>query len=143
VRTFRFGDTWTVAAPPQAVRDVLVDLERYPAWWPQVRAVAPLGPDDARVVCRSALPYDLELGLHAVSRDVPRLEVALSGDLDGMVCWQLTPGPGSTTRMDFAQQVRVRGRLLGLGAYLARPLLAWNHDQMMAGCLAGLRRELR
>ena len=138
---FRFHETWEVGASPGAVRDLLVDLERYPEWWPQVRAVASLGPDDAWVVCRSALPYDLDLGLHAVSREAPLLEVGLSGDLEGSARWRVTPTPGGT-RLEFSQEVRVRGRLLGAASYLARPLLAWNHDRMMAGCLAGLRRRL-
>ena len=45
------------------VHEVLLDLEHYVDWWPQVRAVASAGPDDALVVCRSLLPYDLELHL--------------------------------------------------------------------------------
>ena len=141
MRAFRFRDTWEVGAPPDAVRDVLVDLERYPVWWPQVRAVASLGPDDAWVVCRSTLPYDLDLGLHSVSRDAPVLEVAITGDLEGAARWHLTP-VGSGTRLDFLQEAAVRGRLLGLASYVARPALAWNHARMMAGCLAGLREQL-
>src|SRR6476619_3999535 len=129
VRSYEFRETWEVAAPVDAVRDLLVDLERYPEWWPQVVAVASLGPDDARVLCRSTLPYTLDLVLHAVSREAPRLEVEVAGDLTG-------------TGLDFAQDVTVQGRLLGWASYVGRPLLAWNHDRMMAGCLAGLRRQL-
>lgn len=43
--------------------------------------------------------------------------------------------------MDFEQDVSV-GRLLGLASYVVRPVLTWNHDRMMAGCIAGLRRQL-
>ena len=46
------------------------------------------------------------------------------------------------TRLDFEQDVTAEGRLLGLASYVARPLLTWNHDRMMAGCLAGLRAQL-
>lgn len=45
--SFSFRAAWHLPAPPEALRDVLVDLERYPEWWPQVVAVASLGPDDA------------------------------------------------------------------------------------------------
>ena len=137
---FEFRGTWSVAAPLEAVREAVVDLERYPEWWPQIRAVAKLGPDDARVLCRSTLPYTLDLVLHAVSREGTVLEVEVSGDLDGSVRWQLSPEP-TGTRMDFAQRVRVTG-LLALGSYVARPLLRWNHHRMMAGCVDGLRRQL-
>ena len=141
VRSYEFRETWEVAAPVDAVRDLLIDLERYPEWWPQVVAVASLGPDDARVLCRSALPYTLDLVLSAVSREAPLLEVEVGGDLTGTVRWRLSP-TAVGTRLDFEQDVTVESRLLGLASYVARPLLTWNHDRMMAGCLAGLRARL-
>ena len=98
------------AAPVADVAETVLDLERYPEWWPQVLAVAKLGPDTARVLCRSALPYTLDLVLDAVSREAPVLEVAVSGDLDGWVRWTLTPVDGGT-RTDFAQEVAVNGAL--------------------------------
>ena len=136
---FVFQETWEVAAPPSAVHRVLVDLERYPVWWPQVVAVASLGPDHARALCRSALPYTLDLVLAAVDRSPERLAVELGGDLDGSVTFDLSPVAGGT-RLDFAQEVRAGG-WLGVAAYVGRPVLRWNHDQMMRGCLAGLRRQ--
>lgn len=135
-----FRGEWTVAAPVDAVRDAVVDLEHYPDWWPQVLAVARLGPDDARVLCRSVLPYTLDLVLHAVSRTGAVLEVAVAGDLDGTVRWRLDPVEDGT-RMRFEQTVTVTGPL-ALASYVAGPLLRWNHDRMMAGCVAGLRRRL-
>lgn len=137
---YEFRGAWTLPADPDALREVVVDLEHYPEWWPQVVAVAKIGPDDARVLCRSALPYTLDLLLHAVSREGRVLEVAVGGDLEGRVRWHLTPVPGGT-RMEFEQQVEVRG-LLALVTPLARPLLRWNHERMMRGCVAGLRRRL-
>lgn len=133
---YAFAETWELPTPAEAVRDVLVDVERYPQWWPQVRAVAKLGEDDALLVCRSRLPYDLEIVLHAVSRDLPTLEVGLSGDLDGFARWTLTPAPDGS-RMVFEQEVVVRG-LLGLASIALRPVLTWNHRQMMLGCQQGL-----
>ena len=138
--TYRFAGTWTVPHPVPAVAGVLVDLERYPEWWPEVVAVASLGPDDARVLCRSVLPYTLDLVLHAEHREPPLLETSVSGDLRGVVRWRLT-GEGSGTRMDFEQEVEVRGPL-ALASYVARPVLRWNHHRMMRGCVAGLRARL-
>src|SRR5689334_18311647 len=138
---FTFSGTWEVAAPTDAVQALLIDLERYPEWWPQVVAVASLGPDDARVLCRSTLPYTLDLVLHAVSREAPLLEVEVAGDLTGAVRWHRPP-TATRPRLDFAPDVPVQGRLLGWASYVGRPLLAWNHDRMMAGCLEGLRRQL-
>ncbi|HWU21873.1 MAG TPA: SRPBCC family protein [Nocardioides sp.] len=139
--TYSFNADWTVPAPMAAVAETVLDLEHYPEWWPQVRAVASLGPTTARVICRSALPYDLDLVLESVSQQPPLLEVAVAGDLDGWVRWHLEEYAGGT-RMRFEQQVGVGG-LLALASYVARPLLTWNHHRMMRGCEAGLRDRLR
>ena len=120
---------------------MLVDLEHYPDWWPQVCAVASLGPDDARVLCRSVLPYTLDLVLHAVDRSPDRLEVAVSGDLAGSVGFALAAEDGGT-RLDLAQEVTVGG-LLGVASSVARPVLQWNHHRMMQGCVDGLRARVR
>ena len=138
--SFAFRDSWEVPAAPVDVHDVLVDLEHYPDWWPEVVAVASLGPDDARVLCRSRLPYTLDLVLHAVNRSPGVLEVEVSGDLIGSVRFDLAPVPGGT-RLDFAQEVRAPG-WLGAASYVAGPLLRWNHDRMMRGCRQGLSARL-
>lgn len=139
--TFAFSSTWEVAAPPESVHAVLVDLEHYPDWWPQVVAVASLGPDHARVLCRSALPYTLDLVLHAVDRSPGRLEVEVAGDLAGSVVFELG-GSDAGTRLGFTQVVEVRRGWLGVASYVGRPVLRWNHDRMMRGCRDGLRDQL-
>lgn len=138
--TYTFSGTWQIAAPVSSVHALLVDLEHYPDWWPQVRAVASLGPDDARVLCRSALPYTLDLVLHAVDRSPSRLEVAVSGDLSGSVRFGLSTVAGGT-RLDLSQEVSVSG-LLGVLSYVGGPVLRWNHHRMMDGCVAGLTAAL-
>src|SRR5690349_5138242 len=97
-RSFAFSDSWVVDAPVDDVAATLVDLEHYPRWWPQVRAVAKLGPDTAWVRCRSTLPYTLDLVLDAVSRTPPVVEVAIGGDLDGYARFTLA-AHGSRTRL--------------------------------------------
>ena len=140
VRAYEFTDAWEVPASVDEVAGVLTDLEHYPQWWPQVRAVAKLGPDTAWVRCRSALPYTLDLVLDAVSRTPPVVEVALSGDLDGFARFELAP-TATGTRLEFRQEVAVRG-LLAAASYVGRPVLAWNHARMMAGCRDGLAHRL-
>ena len=134
--SYSLSGTWTVPAAPEQVHEVLVDLERYPRWWPQVLAVASLGPHDARVLCRSALPYSLDLLLHARRRDLTLLEVGNEGDLRGWARWDLAAAPDGS-RLDFAQEVSVSG-WLGRISPLLGPVLRWNHDRMLAGCIAGL-----
>lgn len=141
VRTYSFRSTWWLPHPAADVRATLIDVERYPEWWPQVLACLHLGPDDGLVLCRSALPYTLELHLHAVHRDADRLETSVSGDLEGWVRWRLL-AEGNGCRVSFEQEVVVTSRALAWGSYVARPLLRWNHARMMTGAQAGLEARL-
>jgi hypothetical protein len=132
-----FRDTWETPAAPEAVHAVLVDLEHYVDWWPQVRAVASAGPDDALVVCRSRLPYDLELHLHAESRDPGQLMVRIDGPIRGYAAWRLTP-TAVGTRLDFEQRVEAVAPAIRWASFVAKPLLAANHAWMMRGAEQGL-----
>lgn len=117
---------------------MILDLGRYPCWWPEVRAVARIDAETAWLVCRSRLPYSLDLIARATSQQVPRLEVALEGDLVGFARFDLAPiGQGERTQVGFSQQVQARG-LLAVASLLARPLLRWNHRLMMRSCHRGL-----
>jgi hypothetical protein len=142
VTSYHFSHATTVDAARERVHALLLDLEHYVEWWPQVRAVASLGPDDALLVCRSVLPYDLEVHLHAVSRAIDCLEVTVDGPLSGSVRWTLTAEGPDRTRLGFEQDVRVRRWELVLGWYAARPVLRANHAWMMRGARRGMQRRL-
>jgi hypothetical protein len=135
---YHFRASWASPAPPDRIHAVLLDLEHYVDWWPQVRAVASAGPDDALVVCRSLLPYDLELHLRAESRDQALLRVAIDGPIRGFAQWRLE-ATATGTRLDFDQQVEAVTRTFRWASYAARPLLAANHAWMMRGAQRGLR----
>lgn len=132
----RFHESWHVDAAPNEVAAVLDDLANYPTWWPEVVAVAALGDDSARVLCRSRLPYVLDLVLTARTRSTERLQVEVEGDLVGWVRFDLSEERGGT-RLDLHQEVRTYG-WLGLASRAFRPVLHWNHHEMMRGCREGL-----
>ena len=136
-----FTDSWETPATPQDVQAVLLDLEHYVDWWPQVRAVASLGPDDALVVCRSLLPYDLELALHAEERDPRSLKVAIDGPIRGFAQWRLAATERGT-RLDFEQRVHAVGRVFRWASYVMRTVLRANHAWMMRGAERGLTARL-
>jgi hypothetical protein len=136
-----FTDSWETPARPHEVHEVLLDLEHYVDWWPQVRAVASLGPDDALVVCRSLLPYDLELALHAEERDPESLRVRIDGPIRGFAHWRLAPTEGGT-RLDFEQRVHAVGRVFRWASYVAKPVLRANHAWMMRGAERGLAQRV-
>ena len=138
---FSFHTRWELAAPVAEVQAVLVDLEHYPEWWPQVVAVAKIDDRNARVLCRSRLPYTLDLVLTSVREEPHLLESRIDGDLVGVALWRLQGADGTTT-LDYTQDVVVAHGVLGLVARVLRPAMAWNHAQMMKGCLAGLRARL-
>jgi len=105
-RRFTFSSSFTLEAPPKRVYDVLVDLEHYCDWWPQVRGVGKIDDNRALVVCRSVLPYDLELELTALSRAADLLEVRIDGPIRGWARYHLDePSPGLTS-LRFEQEVR-------------------------------------
>lgn len=137
--TFEFRREWRTPAPPERVHEVLVDVASYPDWWHQVRAVVRIDDDTARVLCRSALPYTLDLVLQARRRDPRLLEVAIDGDLVGWSRVELAPSGAGSTRVVYTQVVKVPGRLASLGATLLGPVARWNHEHMMAGLERGLQ----
>ncbi|WP_432476916.1 SRPBCC family protein [Nocardioides sp. GXQ0305] len=138
---FSFRTRWELAAEADAVQRVLVDLERYPEWWPQVVAVAKIDDDRARVLCKSRLPYTLDLVLTAVHREPRRLESRIEGDLVGVALWQLDD-LGGRTRVDYTQDVVVTHRVLRPLVGVLRAPMAWNHARMMEGCRVGLEQRL-
>lgn len=136
---FSFTSSWQVAAPADRVFDVLADVGGYPAWWPQVRAVARVDERTALVVCRSALPYELDLVLtrRREERGTGVLEAGLAGDLDGWSRWTLRPRATGTVLL-YEQEVGVRSRF-ARAARWARPVLEANHAWMMRGGRMGLQ----
>lgn len=141
MRTFAFSSAWWTPHDGPRVHAVLEDVEHYPEWWPQVVACLKTGEDQGVVLCRSTLPYTLELHVSLLRRTPEVLESRVTGDLDGWVRWTVrTEGEGC--RVHFEQEVTVNGALLSLAAYAARPALRWNHERMLAGARDGLARRL-
>ena len=138
-RRYRFSSAFTLDAARERVQEVLLDLERYSEWWPQVRAVGKLDDDHALVVCRSALPYDLELQLTALRREPRLLVVGIDGPIRGWAKFHLDDAGPGVTSLRFEQEVHAEAPLMVLASYVAKPLLAWNHHRMMQGLEAGIR----
>jgi hypothetical protein len=139
VPTFRFHHQWRLPASVPRVYAALADVERYAAWWPQVRSAERIDEDSGRTAIRSFLPYTLHLVLR---RDVEDerdglLRVAVAGDLEGWCQWRLQADPGGTTAT-FDQQATITPALLARTASVTAPLLRANHSWMMRSGRAGL-----
>jgi hypothetical protein len=135
-----FRSVWHVQAPSADVTAVLNDLESYPAWWPEIRDVRPLGGSRFEVVARSLLPYELRF-VSVAAPGEPRpgiIDARLSGDLDGTVRWTVEEVDDGC-RLVYDQEVTTHKRLLNVMAPIARPGFKVNHTLMMRHGEAGLR----
>ncbi|MEV7688072.1 SRPBCC family protein [Streptomyces bungoensis] len=140
---YDFRTRWSLPFPPAAVYAVLERLEDYPRWWPQVRSVTRTGAATAVLTMRSVLPYDLTCTARETSRDpaAGRLEITLSGDLEGWARWTVT-AEGSGTLARYDQAVDVTKPLLRRLAVPGRPFFRANHRLMMRAGRRGLLRRL-
>lgn len=142
---FRFASAHHLGAPRDAVFDILADAERWPQWWPQIRAIIRYDDTHGRADIRSVLPLTLrvELTSERADRESGVLRAVLAGDLEGWAQFELYDESPTHTRLDYTQEVdlRVHGPLGGLAAYrIARPLLIANHAFMMRSGMRGLTR---
>lgn len=135
---YDFRSAWRLEAPPEDVFAILLELDRYPEWWPQIRRVDRLDAATGRLTVRSALPYHLTFLLERRTVEAPRvLAATMSGDLIGLSRWDLRAS-GAGTELMFRERARVGRRVLARIEPLARPAFAWNHAWMMRRCRAGL-----
>ncbi|WP_062215503.1 hypothetical protein [Streptomyces sp. NBRC 109706] len=137
---YQFGGVWRVAAPSAEIFAVLDEPEGYPHWWPQIRAVRRTGVDHGLVTIRSVLPFELRVGVRRGRCDpaTGRLEVLLSGDLEGALRWSLFPD-GRRTLVVHAQDCVLTAAVPLRFGPPARPVLRANHAAMTRSGERGLR----
>ncbi|MCU1686337.1 MAG: polyketide cyclase [Amycolatopsis sp.] len=140
---YRFRSTWLLAAAPETVFGAVVDLEKYPDWWADVRSVQKIDEDTAELVCRSVLPYSLVLRMRRAEQDVRagRLRVDLSGDLEGVLAGSVCEVDGGT-RLEIVQEVVAHKALIQRLDLVARPVFRANHALMMQRGKRGLTAHL-
>lgn len=144
-RHFRFASSHRIAAPRDRVFDVLADAERWPAWWPQIRAVIPYDATHGRAEIRSFLPLTLRLELTSerADRESGVLRALLAGGLVGWSQFALRADGAAATWVDYTQEVdlMIPGALGRIAASpISRRLLVANHTIMMRAGMRGLER---
>jgi uncharacterized protein YndB with AHSA1/START domain len=151
VSRYEFLTTWCIEAPRQRVWDAIYESERWPEWWPGVKATEELEPGDERGVgrlgryeWRSGLPYDLTFEVRSTRVEAPwLLEGEASGELSGLGRWRLFAEPEQgVTAVVYEWKVTAAKPWMSRLGPLARPLFAWNHDHVMRGGGRGLARLL-
>ncbi|WP_323377669.1 SRPBCC family protein [Streptomyces smaragdinus] len=135
---------WVFEASPEAVFDVLADVEGYPSWWPQVRGVRQVDGESGELRFRSFLPYSLRVVGREVRRDPADgvLELGMRGDLVGFARFTVV-GDGGRARALFEQEVEVTVPFMRVFGVVGRPFFRANHAWMMRGGRRGLRQALR
>jgi ribosome-associated toxin RatA of RatAB toxin-antitoxin module len=143
---YHFKTDWEFRADLPRTWSIVLDLQKYPGWWPNFRAVRLLRGDGQAVgsayecVVRGSLPYSLKYGLEVIAIERHRSIVLRStGDLVGTGRWEFNePSPGRC-QATYYWDVSTTNRVLNLLAPLARRFLAQNHEQVMANGYRALR----
>ena len=131
-REYVFVDEWDVAAPAEAVYDVLVDARTYPKWWKPVYISVEGDRSETRHHFKGRLPYTLKMTARLVEEDRPhRFEVDVDGDLRGKGLWTFTARNGAT-RVRWDWTVYADKPFLRVFTPVLRPLFRWNHNWAVA-----------
>ena len=147
---YHFVTDWILAAPIDAVWDVLNTPEEWPTWWKgvvDVELVEPGYRDGVgslrRMTWKSRLPYRLVFTMRTTVVVRPStIAGRADGELQGTGVWSLTPADaGTAVRYDW--RVEATTRWMRVLAPIARPIFAWNHDVIMQWGYEGLQRRLK
>src|SRR5947209_20237465 len=94
-----------------------------------------------RAVIQSPLPYALRVEL-LLDDVVPceRLATTVTGDIEGRASLHLTP-TASGSAIDIEWHMRPRSRAMQMAGLLARPLLRWSHEWVLARGLEQFRQR--
>ena len=142
-----YSGTYHLDRPPRAVWGEIERFDRYERWWPWFSGLRVEGEGLQPgvvlhgVVC-PPVPYrmriDVELGR---CTRFPLVEAAVHGDLEGPAHLRLT-AEGSGTCVEVGWSVEMRQVAMRLACRVARPLLIWGHDRVVAWTVAGFSGHL-
>jgi uncharacterized protein YndB with AHSA1/START domain len=146
---YAFLTAWRLAAPRDAVFEVLHASERWPEWWDGVENVEKLEDGDSdgrgslgRYTWRSAMGYRLSFEMRITDVVRPhRLDGAAVGELTGTGVWRLYEDDGGTAVL-FDWRVRTTRWWMNALAPVAGRVFRWNHNRLMRAGGRGLARRL-
>ena len=88
------------------------------------------------------LPYRMQLRIELTARERPHtIDATIEGDLTGHARLRLHPEHGGTWA-EVAWTVEMRQPAMRLASRIARPLLQWGHDRVVAATVSGFRRRI-
>jgi uncharacterized protein YndB with AHSA1/START domain len=149
VNEYSFVTVWKIEAPLEAVWDVICNTEDLPNWWKAVIGVKVIDRGDvngvnflAEQTWKGVLPYQLSLLSRTTAVDyLKSIEIVASGDVEGKGKWTFTEDEGIVT-VQYNWDVRTTQKAISFLALIVKPLLAWNHDEIMRWGASGLANKL-
>jgi hypothetical protein len=141
---FRYDRTFDFDVERDVLWDALNDTDRYPSFWPWLRRFDAPGLIEGAVAhcaVRAPLPYTLEFSVHVQSVEPGRaVDTQVRGDLAGPARLFVAPDGRDRSTARLAWEVELRLPMLSLASRVARPVLVWAHDQVVATGVEGFRR---
>lgn len=146
---YSFVTHWELDAPVETVWELIRNMDAWPQWWNYVRSVTLIKSGDEndigsvrRIVWNTALPYTIEFDSELVYLEKhKKLEGRAFGELTGKGLWTFENNNGKTNvRYDW--EVVTTRRWMNLLAPIAKPIFKWNHDKVMKGGYAGIKKML-
>lgn len=146
---YSFVTHWELDAPVETVWELIRNMDAWPQWWNYVKSVTLIKSGDEndigsvrRIVWNTALPYTIEFDSELVYLEKhKKLEGRAFGELTGKGLWTFENNNGKTNvRYDW--EVVTTRRWMNLLAPIAKPIFKWNHDKVMEGGYAGIKKML-
>jgi hypothetical protein len=141
IAPFDFDRSWHFDVDVDELWRVLTVTDDYLRWWTWLRRLdAPAGiavGKPARCVVRAPLPYSLSFTVTPLRIEPARtIEARVDGDLRGLACLEIDADdtgsrPGCEARLTWS--IELHDRMLRPIARLARPVLEWGHEWVVAG----------
>lgn len=145
---YRFTSEGSFKAPAAKVWRVIQNLEDMPAWWPGVKRACIRGSDKTLKIgtmidCSvKGLLGDLDFTLKVTELKTNKiLRLESRGSLEGFGLCTIEQ-KGGTTEVKFLWEVVTTGWLMNLAGVITKPILARNHDKVMAAGYEALKARI-
>jgi hypothetical protein len=149
INEYNFVTVWKLEALLLDVWNTIMDVESFPDWWPAVKKLEILDRGDdngfnslTKQTWQGVLPYRLSFVSKTTEINyLQSIVVVASGDLEGSGRWTFSQEDKiAIVRYDW--NVKTTGLAMSLLASVLKPLLAWNHDEIMRQGALGLANRL-
>ncbi len=131
--------------PPDRFWATICRTDEYTTWWPWLRRFDADGMHEGAewsAVIQSPLPYVLRVRLELEEVVAPsRLVANVTGDIEGWAALDVSPSESGGSAVDIEWDMRPRSRAMQWAALVARPLLRWSHEWVLARGLDQFRRR--